>query len=64
MTYLNSQCQGFWCSIKKAFYGINNRKNPPENQQKKSPIDEQKKDQELQQRILTKKQRDLHSNVT
>lgn len=64
MSYIKSQCQGFWCSIKKTFYGINNRGNLPKNQEKKTPTDEERKDQKLEKPILIQKQRELHSNVT
>lgn len=43
MSYLNSQCQGFLCSIKKTFRGINNRSSQPDHQEKKTPTDEEKK---------------------
>lgn len=64
MSYLNSQCQGFLCSIKKTFRGINNRSSQPDHQEKKTPTDEEKKDLERQQSVLIQRQRELHSNVT
>lgn len=64
MSYLNSQYQGFWCSIKKTFSGISSRGSLSEHQEKKTPTYEEKKDQQLQQPVLIQRQRELHSDVT